>query len=193
VRNSRIAARNEVTIESEIVNSSVFTLQHVNMGDKSVIVSSEIYAIHGIKTSFIGKESGKSTKIHCGIDFTVQQEMEKLNYQLRIINGKQQKIKSIIESSNISYGYQITVGRDQKIEELSTRLNDELAKTQKRIIELMPKLNADEHAAVEVKGEIAAGTLIDICDIALSMEKPAKKVKITLSKEQGKLIIAPLT
>jgi uncharacterized protein (DUF342 family) len=187
VRNCRIAARSDVNIEAEIVNSSVFTLQHLFMGDKGSIVGGEIYAVHGIKTAFIGKDSGKSTQIHCGIDFTVQQELEKLNFQLRIISGKQQKLKTIIESSQ--GGATLS---DQKIEELSDRLKEELSKAQKRIIELLPKLNADENALVEVKGEISPGTLIDICDVTLYVDKLIKKVKISLSKEKGTLITNPL-
>jgi uncharacterized protein (DUF342 family) len=187
VRNCRLAVRNEVNIEGEIVNSSVFTLQHLQMGDKGSIVGGEIYAVHGVKAAFVGKASGKSTQIHCGIDFTVQQELEKMNYQLRIIGGKQQKLKAIIETSpSVSFA-------DQKVEELSARLKDELDKVQTRIIELMSKLNADENAAVEVKGEISPGTVIDICDVALYVEHLLKKVKITLAKEQGKLIVGPLT
>jgi uncharacterized protein (DUF342 family) len=192
LRNCRLAVRNDVNIESEIVNCSVFTLQRLTMGDKGSIVGGEIYAVHGVKTAFIGKDSGKSTQIHCGIDFTVQQELEKMNHQLRIINGKQQKLKDIIDSSQISYGYQISVGSVQKFEELSAALKEELHKVQIRIVELMAKLNADENAAVEVKGEMSQGTVIDICDVALYVEKPSKRVKITLSKEQGKLITAPL-
>ncbi len=187
VRNCRLAARNEINIDSEIISSSVFTLQSLFMGDKGSIVGGEIYAVHGIKTAFIGKRGGKSTKIHCGIDFTIQQELEKLNYKLRIINGKQQKLKDIIESSpHASLA-------DQKIEELSARLKDELEKIQAHIIELLAKLNADEQASVEVKGEITPGTVIQICDIALYVESTIKKAKITLSKEQGKLITGPLT
>ncbi len=185
LRNCRLAARNDVNIESEIVNSSVFTLQSLIMGDKGSIVGGEIYAVHGMKAAFIGKDSGKSTQIHCGIDFTVQQELEKLKYQLRIINGKQQKLKDIVASSS-GAGF-----ADQKIEELSARLNDELRKVQDRTVELLPKLNADEHAVIEVKGEISQGTLIDICDVALLVEKTSKKVKISLSKEQGKLMMNP--
>jgi uncharacterized protein (DUF342 family) len=186
LRNCRLAARNEVIIDSEIVNSSVFTLKQLLMSDKGSIIGGEIYAVHGVKTAFIGKDSGKSTQIHCGIDFTVQQEMEKLNYQLRIINGKQEKLKTIIESS---FGAALA---DQKIEELSARLKDEFLKVQNRIIELMPKLNADENAVVEVKGEMSLGTLIDICDVALLVEKNTKKAKVSLSKEKGALIIASL-
>lgn len=185
LRNCRLAARNDINIESEIVNSSVFTLQSLIMGDKGSIVGGEIYAVHGLKAAFIGKDSGKSTHIHCGIDFTVQQELEKLKYQLRVINGKQQKLKDIVASSSGAGS------ADQKIGELSARLNDELRKIQDRIVELLPKLNADEQAVIEVKGEISPGTLIDICDVALLVEKTSKKVKVSLSKEQGKLIMNP--
>ncbi len=187
IRNCRMAVKGEIHIESEIVNSSVFTLQSLNMGDKGSIVGGEIYAVHGIKAAGLGKMSGKSTRIHCGIDFTVQQELEKMNYQLRLITGKQQKLKEIIASSPGA------AGAGPKIEELSTRLQEEYDKVYTRITELLSKLNADENAIVEVKGEIAPGTVIDICDVALYVDHPIRKARIKLSKEQGKLISGPIT
>lgn len=193
IRNCRLAVRSEIYIESEIVNSSVFTLQNLSMGDKGSIVGGEIYAVHGIKAAFIGKGTGKSARIHCGIDFTAQQELEKLHYQLRIVNGKQQKLHTIIEASKISYGYQISIEKYQKIDELSAQLHNEQNKIQTRIMELLPKINADENAAVETKGSISPGTLIDICDIVLAVDQPIKKAKIKLSKEEGKLITVPLS
>jgi uncharacterized protein (DUF342 family) len=193
IRNCRLAVRNSIHIEAEIVNSSVFTLQNLTMGDKGSIVGGEIYAVHGIKAAFVGKDSGKSTKIHCGIDFTVQQELEKLNYQLRIVNGKLQKLKTIIESTDTSYGYEISLAKYQKLDELSAQLHVEQSKIQARIIDILPKLNADESAAIEIKGEMSAGTVLDICDVALLVDQTIKKSKITLSKEQGKLVIGPLS
>jgi hypothetical protein len=45
---------------------------------------------------------------------------------------------------------------------------------------------------VEVTGEIAPGTLIEICQIALFVDEPLRKVRIKLDKMGGKLVPEPL-
>jgi hypothetical protein len=45
---------------------------------------------------------------------------------------------------------------------------------------------------VEVRGEIAPGTLIEICQVALFVTKPLKKVKINLDRNNNKLVAQSL-
>ena len=75
-----------------------------------------------------------------------------------------------------------------KMEALLRRLEEEQRKAQTRISQLLGKLNAYEDAVVEVKGEIAPGTLIEICKIALFVAEPLKKARIRLDRGSGKLI-----
>jgi hypothetical protein len=78
------------------------------------------------------------------------------------------------------------------MEELLHRLEEEQKKIGLHIADIMGKLDADENAQVEVSGEIAPGTLIEICQIALFVSDPLKKVRIRLDKASGKLVAEPL-
>ncbi|MDR3114620.1 MAG: FapA family protein, partial [Treponema sp.] len=88
IDNCRVACRKSIIVDKEIVNSRIFTMNTLEMGEKSTILGSDVYAIHGIKVGSIGKKSGKSSQIHCGVDFTLQQEKEKYNTQLHILAAK---------------------------------------------------------------------------------------------------------
>jgi uncharacterized protein (DUF342 family) len=182
IENCRVAARKSITVESEIINSSIFTMENLDMGDKGRILGGDISAIHGIRTGGIGKKSGKATRIHCGIDFTVQQEKEKNNNILRILTAKLTKLRELMalpeENSE----------KRAKMEELSRRLEEEQQKAEARVADFSGRVNTDEDALVEVSGEIAGGTLIEICQIALFVEEPLKKVRIRLDKSNRKLI-----
>jgi uncharacterized protein (DUF342 family) len=182
IRNCHVAAREAVFIDTEIFNSSIFSLQRVELGDKGRILGGDIYAIHGIKAAVIGSQSGRATRLHCGIDFTVVQEKEKLTLRLRILVAKLQKLLDLIAAADPA-GEQ-----KKKMDELALRLEEEIDKTTARISGLMDKVNADEHAAVEVSGEIAPGTLVEICAIAYVVEQNLKRVRIRLDKSQGKLV-----
>jgi uncharacterized protein (DUF342 family) len=182
IRNCHVASREGVVVDSEIFNSSIFSLQRGELGDKGRILGGDIYAIHGIKAAVIGTQSGKATRLHCGIDFTVVQEKEKLNLKLRILVAKLQKLLDFIANADPA-GEQ-----KKKMDELALKLEEEIDRTTARISELMDKVNADELATVDVFNEIAPGTLIEICSIAYVVEQSLKRVRIRLDKTQGKLV-----
>lgn len=185
IDNCRVACRKSVVVDKEIINSSVFTMDTLETGDKGTILGSDIYAIHGIKVGNIGKKSGKATHIHCGIDFTIQQENEKANNQLRMLAAKLGKLRELMA---VPPAEGESPERRAKMEDLLHRLEEEQKKTGQRISGMMGKINADENAQVKVSGEIASGTLIEICQIALFVTEPLKKVSIRLDRIQGKLI-----
>ena len=61
-----------------------------------------------------------------------------------------------------------------------------------KISDLLGRLNSYENAVVEVKGEITPGTLIEICQTALFVTEPLKKVRVRLGRESNKLITEKL-
>ncbi|MDR0583081.1 MAG: FapA family protein [Treponema sp.] len=185
IENCRAAARKAIFVDSEIINSSVFTLEHIEMGDRGMILGGDIYAVHGIKTGGIGKKAGKSTHIHCGIDFTAQQEKEKNNNRLRILAAKLDKVRELLAAGAEGE-------KRSKIEELLRRLEEEQQNASARVTTLLDHINTDENAVVEVSGEIRPGTLIEICQIALFVAEPLRKVRIRLDKAGGKLVSGPL-
>ena len=182
IENCHVAARKSIYVESGIINSRIFTLGSVEMGEKGKIMGGDIYAVNGIKTGGIGKKGGKSTQIHCGIDFTVQQEKEKCNKQLLSISAKLRRLQELMDDPVPDSELQ------EKIKEMYVNLENERQKISKRISELMVSINKDENAVVEVLGEIAPGTLIEICQIAFYTGEPLKKIRIRLDKSLGKLL-----
>jgi uncharacterized protein (DUF342 family) len=188
IENCRVACRKAIIVDTEIINSSVYTMETVEMSDKGKILGGEIYAIHGIKTAFIGKKSGKSTHIHCGIDFTLQQDKEKCNSHLRLVTEKLQKVREFLANNQVEQNPE----KQAKLEEVLHRLEEDQKKTAAQISDLMGRLNADENAVVEASGEIAQGTLIEICQIALFVAEPLKKVRVKLDRAQGKIVTEPL-
>lgn len=186
IENCRAAARKSIVVDSEINNSSVFTLERIEMGDKGLILGSDVYAVHGIKTGGIGKKTGKATRVHCGVDFTVQQEKEKTNNRMRILAAKLAKLRELIALED-------TAGEKRaKMEELLRRLEEEQRIASARLGGLLDRINTDEKAAVEVSGEICPGTLIEICQIALFVADPLRKVRIRLDAAGGKLVTESL-
>lgn len=182
IQNCRLAAKGTIQVSSAVVNSTIYTFDMLDLGDKGRVIGGEIFSIHGLKAASIGSETGKTTKIHCGIDFSVQQEIDRLNEQFRILTQKNQKINELLKNPAID---------QRKIAELKQfqkQIEKNMTDISTKLTDLLPKLNADENASVSCLGEIAKGTLVEICHVALFIDKPLKKVTIHLDKSQGKLV-----
>ena len=182
IENCRVACRNTVYVDTEIVNSKVYTLDTLRMGDKGKIVGGELYAVKGLYAAAIGRKTGKATRIHCGIDFTVEQEKEKTNGILKMLAAKIAQVQETIAAGGMS------AEKTAKMEAFLVKLQEEQQKAQLKVSELLGKLNTHREAIVEVKGEIAPGTLIEICQIALFVTEPLKKVRVKINPNTNKLM-----
>jgi uncharacterized protein (DUF342 family) len=183
IENCRVACRKDIKADLEIFNSNVYTMETLEMGDKGRIVGGEVYALKGIRAGAIGKATGKAARIHCGIDFTLEQEKEKNNTIMRILSSKLKQLKELMEDPSIGSD------KKKKYEALCLKLEEEQQKAQAKISELLGQHNTFEDATVEVLGVIIPGTLIEICQTALFVTTTLKKVKIRLDTSRSKLII----
>lgn len=182
IQNCRLASRGPIQVSSAIVNSTIYTLDSLDLGDKGRIIGGEIFTIHGLRAASIGSETGKTTRIHCGVDFTVQQELDKLNEQFRVLSQKREKIQQLLQNPALE------TNKKASLEQFKKQVDEQLLVISNKLTELLPKLNADENASVSCLGEIAKGTLIEICHVALFIDKPLRKVQVHLDKAQGKLV-----
>ena len=182
IQNCKVACRKTISADTEIINSNIFTLESLEMGDRGKIVGGEISALKGIRAYSIGREAGKAARIRCGLDFTLEQEKEKNNSILRILAAKLGRLRELLGDPLL------TDDKKEKMEILRQRLEEEQRKTQANVTDILGRLNTYWNATVEARGVIEAGTLIEICQIALFVTTPLKKVRVRLERENSKLI-----
>jgi uncharacterized protein (DUF342 family) len=186
IENCRAAARKTITVTSEINNSTVYTLESIEMGDRGLILGGEIYAVNRVRTGGIGKKAGKSSKLHLGIDFTAEQEKEKNNNHLKILDAKIRKLREMLEAEEAESE------RKPKLEDMLKQFLEEQQKAADKVTELLGRVIANENAALEVLGEIVPGTLIEICQVALFVAEPLHHVRLRLDKDTGKIVVESL-
>ena len=183
IDNCRVACRKTISVDLEVVNSKIFTLESLVMGDRGSIVGGEVYSLMGVRAGSIGRKTGKAARIHCGVDFTLEQEKEKNHGILRTAAAKLSRLRELMEDP------QADGEKQAKMEALLQKLQDEQNKAQARISEILGG-SAYDAAVVEVKGEIVPGTLIEICQAALFVTEPLRRVRIRL--ENNKLVTEKL-
>ena len=174
----RIAVRGDVFIPGSIVSSRLYTLGMLEMGDKGRILGGETYAVHGIRCGWIGTDTGQVTSIHVGIDFTIQQRLDIANERLRVIQLKANKIDEIAR-----------VHPSDKIDRLRKELEKAAQELSSLISDLLPKLDADEHAFVDIRGGAYPGTIIEICRIRFMLQEEVKKCVFRLDKVAGRIVL----
>jgi len=187
IQNCRVVCRKTVKVDKEVIHSHIYTLERLEMGEKGGrILGGEIYAVKGVSTVEIGKELGKAARIHCGIDFTIEQEKEKSNTLLRMLAIKINRLRELLEDPDID------AEKRRKLEEVFGKMIEEQKKAQAKVSDFLGKINSCMSATVDVKGTIAAGTLIEICQKALFVSTPLKKVRISLNQENNSLSVEEL-
>lgn len=179
IQNCRVACRGPVTVGAAVVNSRIYTMERLDLGDKGRIIGGEIFAIGGVRAAGIGAERAAKVKIHCGVDFTVQQDLDRVNDHLRVLSTKLRRLRELPpeEAEKVP----------QKAE-FERRVTEEMAALSSRGSELLGKLDADDKAVVEVLGEVDTGTLIEICHVAYYTEQVLRKVRFRLDKDRGRVI-----
>jgi len=183
IQNCRVACRGGVTVGAAVVNSRIYTMEKLDLGDKGRIIGGEVFAIKGVRAAGIGAEKSVQTKLHCGVDFTVQQELDRINDHLRVLSTKLRRLRELPPEE---------AEKVPRKAEFEKRATEEMAALSSRASDLLAKLDADERAVVEVSGEVSSGTLIEICHIAYFTDQVHKKVRFRLDKEHGRLIHEPL-
>jgi uncharacterized protein (DUF342 family) len=183
IENCRAAVRKTCVVDSAIINSQVWTLENIDMGDRGLILGAEIYALKGIRAGRIGKKEGKAAMIHCGMDFTIEQEKEKNNSLVKSLGIRAMRLRELIAAE------QDLEKRANMMEEFE-RMLDEQQKAAERLKELLAKTVRDESATVEISGEIQPGTFIELCRIGFPVSEPLRRVRVKL--ERGMVITEPL-
>ncbi|GAB1481530.1 hypothetical protein MASR2M78_03450 [Treponema sp.] len=180
IQNCHVICRGSIVVGAAIINSRIFCMEKVDLGDKGRIVGGDIYSVHGIRAAGIGSESGRATSIHLGMDFSMQQKLDKLNEKLRDLGYKLSRIREVPPDADEE--------KKKKYAELGIKIQAEMARLRNESSDLSSKINADMAATLEVSGTVAKGTIIEICHIAYFVDTPLRKVRFRLDSEKGRLI-----
>lgn len=180
IQNCRVAVRGDINVTGSIIQSRVYTMGTIKMGDTGKIIGCECIVIGGVQALDIGNARGAKTYLRCGTDFTVQQELDVANEQLKQIAVNLQKAEEAFKEGP-------TVEIERYIAELKTKRDEINA----RIPTYLPKIDTNDAAFVEVRGTVYPGTEIEICHVPHSITKPQKQVIFRLDKSRGMIVSEP--
>ncbi len=180
IQNCRVAVRGDLNVSGSIVLSKIYSMGTIRMGDTGKLVGGECIVIGGVQAFEIGNSRGAKTYVRCGTDFTVQQELDIANEQLKLIAHNLQKAEDMYAEEPLpDIGNYITELKARKIEIAN------------RIPLYLPKIDTNDGAFVEVRGTVYPGTEIEICHVSLTIQKAQKQVVFRLDKVHGMIVSTP--
>ncbi|MDR0526960.1 MAG: FapA family protein [Spirochaetaceae bacterium] len=186
IQNCKVACKKNITASTEIINSTLYTMDSINAGDKGTLLGGEFFAFHSIRCGRIGKANSLPVKLHLGSDWTLLQEIESNKNMLRLLNAKMEQVSIYLAGDNLD------AAKMAKVKEMETRLNAEILKCKQKREDLRTRYIIDREAVLVCYGAIAAGTLIEICGVEFSVEEALNKTRIALDKTSGRIVPMPL-
>jgi uncharacterized protein (DUF342 family) len=177
IQNCSVAARGDVKVAAAVVSSRIYTLGALDLGDKGVLMGGEVFATHGVRCGRLGNQAFQSTSLHVGSDFTVQQRLDRANEKLRLLTAR---VRRLEDEAAVHAGP-------------NARLHADLAKMgadlRAQIRELLRRLDTDDGAIVDARGEIFPGVVIEICRVRIVVEERLHACRFRLDRSGGRIIV----
>ncbi|HAE21972.1 MAG TPA: DUF342 domain-containing protein, partial [Spirochaetaceae bacterium] len=178
MENARCAVRGDVEIPGSIVGSSLYVLGRLSMGDKGRIVGGEVHATHGVLCGWIGGPTRPLTVINAGVDFTIQQKLDKAAEELQEHSLKLARLEAILKQRP-----------EESIKKLRDQAHEKMKSLADNVADLAKRVDIDDGAIVEARGGVYPGCTITICHIRISIEEALKKTRFRLDRNANKIIV----
>ncbi len=180
IQNCRVAVRGDILVSGSIIQSTVYTMGMIKMGDTGKLVGCECIVIGGVQALDIGSPRGAKTYLRCGTDFIVQQELDRANEQLKHIAVNLMKAEEMIKDEP-----------SDKIRAYIQSLIEKRSEITAKIPTFLPRIDTNDQAYVEVRGSIYPGVEIEICHVPYTVPKIMKQVVFRLDKTRGAIVNEP--
>lgn len=176
VENCHVESKAGITVEKNIMNSQIYTLGHLFLGDKGAIVSSHIYSELGVRVFNIGKSGSPNTELEIGFSFVDKSVIESITQRIQVLKDKLYKLTRLPEYRKTS-----------KKLDLIKQIEQVVAKGQKELDDKLRNLYKYQDAVVQVFGTIYPGNIISICGVRYSVTIEQHRVKFYLDKESHRI------
>ena len=183
IENCYVQARGPITVEVGMINSSVHTLDRVELGLKGVITGGTTHAQNGVTATQLGSQSGTRTEIYCGTDYSVEQKLEWIRDKNIELAMKLGRVREEIKRSS---------PENEKLTELRDKLQAAIHKMNEAAGALVNHLDKNDDVEVVVRGNVFPGVYIEICHVSYIVNRKVNSVRFRLDKAKGKIAVEAL-
>ncbi len=184
IENCYVEAKGAVSVEVGIINSSIHTLDRIDLGHRGVITGGVAFAQNGVAFTQLGSQSGAATAVHCGIDYSVEQRLEWIRDRNIQLAMKLSRVRDEIKRST-------TV--NPALIELRDKVQAAIHKMNEAAAGLVSHLDRNEDVEIIVRGDVFPGVYVEICHCSFIVNRKLSNVRFILNKAEGKVNVKPLS
>jgi uncharacterized protein (DUF342 family) len=176
-----LECKGNINVGGEIVNSTVHTMGQISMSAESSIIASDIYAFHSVYVTNIENRSGETSSFHIGIDYTMEETVNESKKRLEDLSKKLAEAEARASSTPTNQkGY---------FEDIRRRAVARQQAAEKEHNALLAKMYVDEEAVLQVAGEVARGTQIEIGRALFKVAVSVKNVCFKLNEQRTHILL----
>ena len=174
-----LEAAGSIHVQTSIMNSSIHTLDRVQMGERGIIVGGLVYAQDGVFAAQVGTDRSPRTEIHCGVDYAVEQKLVWIRDKTIALALKLKEVDARMKTSPEAAA---------KLATLHEKISKAVHQMNAAARGLVQKLDRNEKAEVSIRETVFPGTYIEICHVSHIVTRPMRCVTFRLDKGKGKII-----
>lgn len=173
IENCQVESKAGIFIEKDIMNSKVYTLGKLSMGNKGTIVSGEVLAEESVEVYNIGKEGSPDATVKVGFSYIKKRNIDSLKSRMDMLKKKVDKLRKIPDYR-----------KNMQKEILEHQIEDSLIHGGEELKSRYATLYKYMHATVTVNGTVYPGTVIEICGVRYNVKDKKSRVRFFLNKEE---------
>lgn len=179
IENCRLEAIGGLAVKSSILDSQIYTLGALELGDKKgTIIGGECFAEKGITAVNIGSSRNSHTLIYCGISYILMRKLNHLQTRLTVLNDKMEHLKKLKDTPEHA-----------DLMEKALKAREIL---QREIAKAMVDQYTDYKAEIKITGTLFPGVQLSICDRQLHVSQPQSQVRVVYDKSSSQLAVKNL-
>lgn len=181
VEHCDIEVLGNVELELASLNSTIYCLGELKVGEKGRLVGGHIQARKGITAFNIGNASGVHTVVCAGENYVTHRMLDYARDKLVQLQPILAKVEEKYHRTN-----------EASLMIQAKRLREETDRYQTQIAEIIDKLEDQEDALVTALGTVFPGVVVEICRVQLLVNKELRGVRFHLDKASGKILVESL-
>jgi uncharacterized protein (DUF342 family) len=175
-----LECKGNINVGGEIINSTVHTMGQISMSAESSIIDSDVYAFHSVYVTNIENRSGATSAFHIGSDYTMTERVNESKKRLEELSQKLTEASARVAS--------IPTNQKGYFEDIRQRAAARWQVAEQEHNALLTKMYVDEEAVLQVAGEVAKGTQIDIGRATFKVAVSLKNVCFRLNEQRTHII-----
>lgn len=180
IENTAVESHKGIRIEKSAIQSNLYSLGVIDLGETGVLVSGEIWALGGFRVGSIGRPGSPSSIIRAGYDYTAERKFRGIQEHIDRLEKKLDKLRN---RQSLNQKHQLMI---RQVEEVLLRM-------EKSLKDLLDKRYPNRDAVITVFGKVDEGTEIHICELSMRVNSSREAVCFYYDTEGPRIAARSIT